>query len=164
MKTLIVMRHAKSSWDDASLSDYDRPLNKRGKRDAPRMGRLIFQQDLVPQLIITSSAKRARKTAVATAESARYDGQIEATRDFYHAGAITYIEHLNGLADDFSRVMVVGHNPGMEELVEELTGLWERMPTAAVAVIELDINQWSSLTDNIVGKLLNLWTPRDIAS
>jgi phosphohistidine phosphatase len=164
MKTVIVMRHAKSSWDDTSLSDYDRPLNKRGKHDAPRMGKLIFQQDLVPQLIITSSAKRAIKTAVATAESARYDGRIEATRVFYHAGAGTYIEYLNGLADVFSRVMVVGHNPGIEELIEELTGLWERMPTAAIAAIELRIDQWSELTQNIDGKLINLWIPREIAS
>jgi phosphohistidine phosphatase len=164
MKTLIVMRHAKSSWDDTSLGDYERPLNKRGKRDAPRMGKLIFQQELVPQLIITSSAKRARKTAEATAASARYDGRIEATRDFYHAGARTYIEQLNGLADDYSRVMVVGHNPGLEELIEELTGLWERMPTAAVAAIELRIDQWSKLTENIEGKLINLWIPREITS
>ena len=163
MKILVIMRHGKSSWADASLSDYDRPLNKRGKRDAPRMGKLIYQKDLVPQLIITSSAKRARKTAAAAADSFGYDGRIETIRDFYHADAETYIEQLNGVTNEFSRVMVVGHNPGMEELIEELTGLWERMPTAAVAVIELPIDKWSELSENIDGKLTNLWIPRELA-
>jgi phosphohistidine phosphatase len=163
MKILIIMRHGKSSWADASLSDYERPLNRRGKRDAPLMGKLIFREDLVPQLIVTSSAKRAKKTAEATADSFSYDGRIEAIRDFYHADPATYIDHLNGVADDFSRVMVVGHNPGMEELIEELSGRWERMPTAAVAAIELPIDKWSELSENIDGKLINLWLPREVA-
>ena len=162
MKTIVIMRHAKSSWADVSLSDYDRPLNKRGKHDAPRMGRLIYQNDLIPQLIITSSAKRAKKTAQAAADSLGYDGQIEVTRELYHAGAASYIERLNGIVPDYSRVMVIGHNPGIEELIEDLTGLWERMPTAALAVIDLPIENWSELTENTQGKLVNLWIPREL--
>ncbi len=134
-----------------------RPFQKR-----PGLLLHSLRDQLVPQLIITSSAKRAKKTAEAAADSFRYDGQIEATRDFYHADAERYIKHLNGVVDDFSRVMVVGHNPGMEELIEELTGLWERMPTAAVAAIELPIDKWSELTENIDGRLLDLWIPREL--
>jgi phosphohistidine phosphatase len=163
MKILVVMRHAKSSWEDASLNDYERPLNKRGKLDASRMGKLIYQQDLAPQLVISSSAKRARKTAEAAAEYARYDGEIIFTRDFYHADVERFIERLKDVSDDFSRVMIVGHNPGLEELIEELTGRWERMPTAAVASIKLPIDQWSELSEKTVGKLINLWIPRDLS-
>ncbi len=77
MKTLLVLRHAKSSWKDSGLADHDRPLNKRGKHDAPRMGTLLAKEDLVPDLIISSSAKRAKSTAEAVAMNCGYDGEIQ---------------------------------------------------------------------------------------
>ena len=77
MKTLLIMRHAKSSWDESDMHDHDRPLNKRGKLNAPRMGRLLREQDLVPDLIITSSARRARDTAGAVADQSGYEGDVK---------------------------------------------------------------------------------------
>ena len=85
MKTLLILRHAKSSWNNLDLPDYDRPLNKRGKRDAPRMGDFLRHQDLVPDLIISSTAKRAKKTAKLFAKAVGYKEKISLETSFYHA-------------------------------------------------------------------------------
>ena len=162
MKTLLVLRHAKSSWANNQLADHDRPLKGRGKRDAPRIGQLIRSQDLVPDLIISSSARRAASTAKLVAHECGYDSDIEVTREFYHAGPETYLEHIALLPKDVSVVMVVGHNPGVEELVEEFSNSWKRMPTAALAEIQLDLDNWSDLDENSKGELVNLWLPREL--
>lgn len=162
MKTLLVLRHAKSSWADNSLSDHDRPLKGRGKRDAPRMGRLLKDQDLIPDLIVSSSARRAISTAKLLAEACGYESEIEVTREFYHAAPETYLEYIAYLSEDVDVVMVVGHNPGVEELVEEFSERWERMPTAALAVIHLDVESWADLSSETEGQLVSLWTPREI--
>jgi phosphohistidine phosphatase len=162
MKTLLILRHAKSSWDNARLTDYERPLNKRGKIDAPRIGKLLREQELVPDLIITSSAERALATAEAVALASGYEQEIKATRSFYHADPEAYLDVLRQLDDSLERVMAVGHNPGMEELLEELTGLWEQMSTAALAQISLPINQWSELDEETTGELVNLWRPKEL--
>lgn len=162
MKTLLILRHAKSSWDNAQLTDYERPLNKRGKQDAPRMGKLLREQDLAPDLIITSSAERALATAEAVALASGYEQEIRATRSFYHADPAAYIEALRQLDDSLERVMVVGHNPGMEELVEELTGSWETFPTAALAQVALSIAHWRELDEGTTGELVNLWRPKEL--
>lgn len=162
MKTLLVLRHAKSSWSNADLSDYERPLNKRGQRDAPRMGRLLRDEDLVPDLIITSSANRALSTAEAVAEASGYDREIQYTRHFYLADSDDYIERLQRLDDAYERVMIVGHNPGMEHLVALLTGAWETMPTAAIAHLALPINNWRDLDEETGANLVNLWRPKEL--
>jgi phosphohistidine phosphatase len=160
MKTLIIMRHAKSSWEQANLADHDRPLKKRGKRDAPRMGELLMDEDLIPDLIVSSSAKRAVATVEAVAEACDYSGDILVTRDLYHADSETFIEELQAVDDQASVVMVVGHNPGLEDFLEELTGDWHRLPTAAVAVVDLPVNKWGELSERTQGTLVNLWTPK----
>ena len=137
MKTLLILRHAKSDWSNSQLSDHDRPLNDRGQYDAPRMGAWLKQQDMVPDLIISSTAERALTTAEMVAMGCDFEGELRTTRKFYHAGPPTYIEVLNALPDSYERVMVVGHNPGMEELVSVLTDKDSRMTTANVAVVEL---------------------------
>ncbi len=162
MKTLLILRHAKSSWSNSALGDHERPLNSRGKSDAPRMGRLLKHEGLVPQLIISSSAKRALKTAELAAESAGYEAEIQVTRRLYHAGPENYYNVLRDVGDSVERVMVVGHNPGMEELVEELGGLYERMPTAALAQIELPIKSWEAMDGEIDGRLVNFWRPKEL--
>lgn len=162
MKTLLILRHAKSSWEQSGLGDHDRPLNGRGKLDAPRMGNLLRKEDLVPELIITSSARRALKTAELVAEAAGYETALEVTRNLYHAGPENYYEVLSGVDDSIERVMVVGHNPGMEELVEELAGQYERIPTAALAQIELSISSWQEMDWGANGRLVNLWRPREL--
>lgn len=162
MKTLLVLRHAKSSWRDTGLADHDRPLNKRGQRDAPRMGRLLSQQDLVPDLIISSSAVRARKTAQLAIEAMDYDGELRLERELYAADPEAYLDALQALPDAFERVMVIGHNPGLEELIEMLTGDWQRLPTAALAQVELELDTWQDLSEETPGRLVHLWLPREL--
>ena len=162
VKTLYVLRHAKSSWKDADIPDHDRPLNKRGKGDAPRMGRLLREQDLVPDLILSSSSRRTRDTVAYVVDESGFDGDVEWSEDLYAAGPEAYIEILKTLPDHFGRVMVVGHNPGVEELVAMLTDEWEPMPTAALAEISLDIDSWTEIDYDPVGKLVNVWRPKEI--
>jgi phosphohistidine phosphatase len=162
MKTLLILRHAKSSWKHPELTDHDRPLNKRGKRDAPRIGKLVRDNGLMPDLIMSSTAERARKTAKAVAKASGYKSKIELTPAFYHAGPEAYISALRNLSDDYRRIMVVGHNPGMEELLELLTGRVEVMPTAALALVSLPVTQWRELSHETIGELINLWRPREL--
>ena len=162
MRTLLILRHAKSSWDNARLSDHDRPLNGRGKADAPRVGQLLRDEELTPDLIVTSSAKRALATAEAAAIASDYDNEITVTRALYHAGVEDCLELLADLPGDPQRVMIVGHNPTWEMLVEHLTGKIEVMPTAAVAQIALPLASWSELDEDTTGKLINVWRPREL--
>lgn len=162
MKTLLMMRHAKSSWSNSNLSDYERPLNKRGKRDAPRMGTLLKQQNLTPQLIIASSAERALSTAEAVALTSDYEGEIQYTRRFYHADPEDYVAVLQTVADEFERVMIVGHNPGMAELVAQLTGEEMRVTTANIAYVQLPLTQWAELDEDTSGELIHLWRPKEL--
>jgi phosphohistidine phosphatase len=162
MKTLLILRHAKSSWSDPTLSDHQRPLNKRGKRDAPRMGELLRDEQLTPDLIVASTAKRARKTAVKVADTCGYKGEIELTDSFYLARPGSYIQFLQQVPDENDSVMVVGHNPGLESLLDLLTGQSERLPTAALAQIQFDITSWREMADTPTGHLVSLWLPREL--
>ena len=163
MKTLLVLRHAKSSWDDAGLDDHERPLNERGERDAPRMGELVREQQLMPDLIISSDATRARLTAEAMADAAGYEGTILLERRLYHASPTEIVDLLHSVVDaELETVMIVGHNPGLEELVTALTGSPEDVPTAALAQIELPIERWANLTASTRGRLVEMWRPRDL--
>lgn len=160
MKTLLVLRHAKSSWNDASLADHDRPLKKRGRQSAPRMGRWVASRDLVPDLIISSTAVRARETAAAVAEACAYAGEIALAPELYGAQPADVIAQLHAVAAE--RVMVVGHNPTLEELVGDLTGVDARMPTAALAQIEIDVEQWSDVRLDGGATLVNLWLVKEL--
>ncbi len=161
-KSLLILRHAKSSWKDEGLADYDRPLKKRGRRDASHMGALLCQEDLVPDFIITSSAKRTHMTTALVVEACAYEGDAYITRDLYQADMLTYFDVLREVDDAYHRVMVVGHNPGMETFLAALTGADEPMPTAALAYVTLPINTWRDLHNGTLGELVNLWRPRDL--
>jgi len=160
MKTVLVLRHAKSSWKDTGVSDHDRPLNKRGKMTAPRMGQLLYEEDLVPDVILSSTALRARETADMVADASGFEGDVAYLEDLYHAWPSDYLDALRSLSDDVNTAMIVGHNPGLELLLEQLTGESERLPTAALALIQLPIDFWSQLDDETEGELLDLWLPR----
>lgn len=162
MKTLLIMRHAKSSWKEADLDDYDRPLNKRGKRDAPRVGELLRQQGLLPDLILSSTAKRAHATAQLVAEACGYQGEMLLQRDLYAAGAEAFLDALQHVSHEYDCVMIVGHNPGLEELLEALTGDAEPLPTAALAQVQLLLGEWAELDEDTEGRLVNIWKPREI--
>ncbi len=162
MKTLLILRHAKSSWSKPQLADHDRPLNKRGKRDAPRIGSLLRQEELVPDLIICSSAVRARNTAELVSEACGYEGELQLERELYAADPEAYLDKLQLLPEANNCVMVVGHNPGLEELLEHFTGEWQRLPTAALAQLKLRLDVWEKLDEDTRGKLVNLWLPRQL--
>ena len=159
MKTLLILRHAKSSWKKP-VADHDRPLNHRGKTDAPHVGELLRDADLVPDLIVCSTALRAKKTAEVVAKHSGYSGKIELASDLYLAGPEAYRSVLRGASDAFDRVMVVGHNPGLEMFLTGLTGLVETLPTAALAHVRLEIERWRDFDKNAKGALVELWRPK----
>ena len=160
MKTLLILRHAKSSWDHPGLRDHDRPLNPRGRRDAPRMGRFLVERDLVPERIVSSTAVRARTTAELAAGEFDSEVEIETTSDLYLASPDNYVDVVEAMGGAEERLMVVGHNPGITALVWHLTGDGEHMPTAALAAVELDIDDWPELGSARRGRLVGLWRPK----
>jgi len=162
MKTVLILRHAKSSWKKPDLDDHDRPLNARGKRDAPRIGKLLRGQHLVPDYVVCSTAKRARKTTEAVTQACGYTGEIEHADGLYMGDPEDYVATLRALPDACERALVVGHNPSVQELLTQLTGAYEEMPTAALAEVKLPIEHWSSLGQDPQGALAHLWTPKSL--
>ena len=162
MKTLLVLRHAKSSWDEPGADDHARPLNSRGERDAPRMGRLLRDERLAPDLILSSDAARARQTAEAVAEAAAFDGTILLEPRLYHASPADIISVVRETDEDVATILIVGHNPGFEELLARITGRRDDFPTAALARITLPIERWQDLETTTRGTLAGLWRPREL--
>lgn len=160
MKTLLLLRHAKSSWKQDELPDQERPLNKRGKKEAPKVGKYLKENNLVPDLILSSTARRAHDTARAVAEECGFDGQIDLYQDLYLSDPACYLDILRCLPDDARRVLVVGHNPDVEDLLTLLTDVSEHMTTAALAVVDLPISSWQELNEATDGRLQTLWSPR----
>ena len=164
MRTLLLLRHAKSSWKDPALEDHDRPLNKRGRRDAPRMGELMAEKKLTVDLALCSSARRARDTAFTVLHEAGYEGETRILRSLYMADPEGCAETLRRLEGEPQRVLVIGHNPGLEDLVQALTGETEELPTGGLAVIELSIDTWADVAlGKAQGKLLGLWKPKQLS-
>ncbi len=162
MKTLLVLRHAKSSWSEPALDDHERPLNARGRRDAPRMGALVRELGLMPDVVISSDAVRARLTAEAVVESARHPGEILLEPRLYLASPPDILSLLQAVAEPAETVMIVGHNPGLEELVAHLTGKRLDLPTAALAQLALPIDRWRDLTASTRATLVGHWRPKDL--
>jgi phosphohistidine phosphatase len=162
MKTLLLMRHAKSSWKFKELSDLERPLTKRGRRDAPLMGQFLFERKLIPQRILASSAVRARQTAEALAENADYKGDIVYMDRLYLAEAEEYISTLRELPDDIERILVIGHNPGLETVLQVLAGKVESLPTAVIAHINIPIDSWQQLNGEMRGEVVEIWKPKEV--
>lgn len=159
MKTLLLLRHAKSSWDDPTADDADRPLAPRGEKDAPRIGAFLAATKNLPDLIVSSPAERAKATAKRVMRAADYDGELRLEPAIYLADADTLLGVVRLLPNDRERVMLVGHNPGFEELTGVLCGGSVRLPTAAVACIELDIERWAEARAG-AGTLLWLVNPK----
>ncbi len=145
MKTLTLVRHAKSSWKDSSLADRDRPLNKRGERDAPEMGRRIAAAGVRPSLIVSSPAVRAWTTARIIADEIGYP------REFLQRDQRLYLASVNAILDvivaqdnGFNNLMIVGHNPGFTDFANYLVpGLTNNIPTAGVVNVQLDTDDWN---------------------
>ena len=160
MKTLYILRHAKSSWDDPAMSDFERPLNDRGRRTAPFMGALIRERGYVPDIIICSPAKRAVETASLVIAAFASGADMIFDDRIYEASPRRLLEVVHGIDAKFASAMVVGHNPGTEGFIRYLTGSLEPMPTAALAVIDLNIRNWSD-ADIECGKVRTVVRPRD---
>jgi phosphohistidine phosphatase len=162
MKTLLIMRHAKSSWKEKNLKDRKRTLSKRGKRNAPQMGELIKEKELLPQIILSSDAVRARQTVELLTEASGFTGEVKYDDDLYMAEADEYLDTLRKVSDDFERVMIVGHNPGLESLLPLLTGRVESLPTAAIAHLTLPIDHWKELSKKTKAELVEIWKPKEL--
>jgi phosphohistidine phosphatase len=142
MKKLLLLRHAKSSWEDSSLPDFERPLNGRGRRAAPLVGRVLTERGIRPDLVICSPAKRTRETIALVLDAAAIEPELRFDERIYEASLQTLLDVVSEIEDERAEVMLVGHNPGFEYLLERLTGESARMPTAALALIILDGDNW----------------------
>jgi phosphohistidine phosphatase len=165
MKTLFLMRHAKSSWKESNISDHDRPLNRRGKHDAPLMGKLLRDQKMNLDLIISSTALRAETTANLIAKAVRYKGKIILDKSIYNAEPIDLLSILSNSSDEYNSILLVGHNPTMEETVQMITNSPEiTMATCAIAHLTLSIDTWTDLKEKqtFSNKLENFWTPKEL--
>lgn len=160
MKTLFALRHAKSSWDDPDLADFDRPLSDRGRSTAPFMGEVMNRNGFSPDVILSSPAVRARDTALLAKDGGELTAEVRYEEGIYEASAKALRQIVAAIDDRNRSAMVVGHNPGMEGFVQYLTGRVESMPTAALAIIDLDIAKWSDI-DSASGILRKVIRPKD---
>jgi phosphohistidine phosphatase len=142
MKSLLLLRHAKSSWKDASLPDFDRPLKKRGRKAAPLVGKLMRERKLRPDLVFCSPARRTRDTLELVLEKAKLDAEPVFDKRLYAASASELLQVLAEVGEDVDEVLLVGHNPGLEDLLEILTGEAPAVPTATLSRVALDIESW----------------------
>ena len=161
MKTIYILRHAKSNWDNAALSDFERPLNERGLGAAPLIGDVMKKNRFEPELILSSPARRAEQTAALIKLSAGIGGAIQFDERIYEASPAQLLEVIAEQNEKFASLMLVGHNPGLEGLVKLLTGELETMPTAALAIVDLDTKKWSEIKSTN-GNLRTLIRPKEI--
>lgn len=149
MKKLLIIRHAKSSWDDASLRDFDRPLNKRGIRDVPEMGRRLSNLSIQPDLIISSPANRAITTARGIAIETDYDiKNIQEEPRLYHASTSIIKEVISETSNDIKTLMIFGHNPGFTDLIARISDLnLYNLPTCGICGVEFDFTYWREILD-----------------
>lgn len=162
MKTLYLLRHAKSSWNDPGLDDFDRPLNERGLNAAPLVGGFIRKKNLPVDLLLSSPAVRARQTAALVKEAAGLSAEMLYDERIYEADTSRLLEVVSQTAETADALMLVGHNPGMEGLVRLLTGEQREMPTAALACVALDIEKWGKVRAG-AGRLEWLVRPKELS-
>lgn len=146
-RILTVIRHAKSSWDDPNMRDFDRPLNERGQRDAPEMGARLAARGQKPDCLYCSSALRARETALVLAQSVGYpEADVEAESGLYMANEAQLLERIRAFPDSAGEVWLVGHNPDLTELVNRLAGFQTHdLPTCAIVRMAFDVEHWQDI-------------------
>ncbi|MCC6784432.1 MAG: histidine phosphatase family protein [Planctomycetes bacterium] len=163
MRTLLLMRHAKSGWDDSGLRDHDRPLNARGESAAPRMGRLLAELGRVPDRVLCSTAVRARRSAELLVEAAGIAiARLHLLEDLYLAPPSVILEAVARRGGDAATLLVVGHNPGIEELVASLARHPEACPTATIAAFRLGIDEWQEAMLDMEAEELGIWRPKEL--
>ena len=157
--SLILMRHAKSDWSDGSLTDHDRPLNRRGKRDAPRMAKWLAAMHCIPELLLCSSSTRTKETASLMMDAWDTTPEIEFSRDLYHASPDAILDAVKSMAKDQTKLMVLAHNPGMAYLVSTLAGESMDMPTAAIGIFSVSC-AWYELTPKSSVRMTEFMRPK----
>lgn len=155
------MRHAKSDWNAEYGSDHDRPLNERGVQSARVMGEVLAAEELVPDLLISSTAVRARTTSELAVEAGDWACHIALDERLYGGGSETVLSVASAAAPNVDRLMLVGHQPTWSMVVSDLTGEQVDMKTAAVAVVQIDLAEWVSLSPQSRGELVSVLQPRD---
>ena len=168
-RELLILRHAKSDWDSGVASDFERPLAKRGKKDAPRVGEWLYREGLVPDLVISSPAQRAKETAVKVCKSMEYKKKkIQWDKDIYAADVRDLLLLLKRCPPNARIVLLVGHNPGAEDLLMFLAGDevdepmdGKLLPTATLARLEMP-DDWRALASGCA-QLLSITRPRNLA-
>lgn len=163
MRTLFLLRHAKSSWKNKDLADFERPLNSRGRKAAETIGAFLKQENVNPELILSSSAVRARETIDIILRSNRTKPDLRFDERIYEAPPTRLLEVVTQIDKKVGSVLIVGHNPGLEELLFILTGRGETMPTAALAKISFKISNWTN-AGNKLGTLEWLVRPKELGS
>src|ERR1044072_9974015 len=147
MKTLFLLRHAKSSWKDETLPDFERPLSRRGKRAAETIGQYFRTSSIVPELILCSPAERTRETVGLVVKAARWNVEVRYDQRIYEASAQRLAEVVSQIDNDRKVAMLVGHNPGLEDLLLLFTGNTDVMPTGAIAKLLLKTTKWTSASE-----------------
>lgn len=146
-RLIMIMRHAKSDWSNETLADFDRPLSRRGKKDAPRMGHLLLSYGVVPDTIISSPARRALQTASRVAEASEYLGRIETPPELYHGSGEAVLNSLRRADPRVRKILLVAHNPAMEEAFDLLVGIQTnvKFPTGAIACFRHNAESWAEI-------------------
>ena len=163
MKTLLLLRHAKSSRDDPALRDFERPLNDRGKADAKRMGSFLGRQNIAVDFVVSSPAKRARRTTEIFLSAAKIANKATFDERIYEAAPPQLLRVVSEIEAAHNVALLIGHNPGFEELLEYFTGRFVRVPTAALACIDLNVDDWRNIRPQ-AGELRWLQTPKELKS
>ena len=160
-QTLYLLRHAKSSWKDDSLRDFDRPLKRRGRDAAKQIGKRLASEEPQPEVVVCSPAARTRETADIVLKHAKWKVDASFDERIYEASLRDLLQVVADISDDQRVAMMIGHNPGFEELVAYLSGEHRRMPTCAVAKIRLDVASWKDARDG-EGTLEWFVTPKEL--
>ncbi|NLG49872.1 MAG: histidine phosphatase family protein [Chloroflexi bacterium] len=160
-RTLLVMRHAKSSWQEEELPDHERPLTRRGKKAARRSGEELAARHLTPDIVLSSTAERARLTVRQFIKGSRYDGDVRFDASLYLSEIPEHLRALQQLPDEAHTALLVGHNPTLEELVTLLSGHRTQLPTATVVCLMLPIDQWSQISEQTRGSVGFILSPKE---
>jgi phosphohistidine phosphatase len=163
MKTLILLRHAKSSWKDPYLSDHDRPLNARGKRDAPAMAELLADRLPKPDYVLCSTSRRTRDTADYFIKILGIGAdQVEYDRELYHADGFTLLHAISQCDNSVDTLLVIGHNPGITVLANLLQpGITDNIPTAGIVVFESKERSWATFLNKEDIHCTGYYTPKE---
>jgi len=164
MKNLLLMRHGKSSWKNENLTDHERPLKKRGRKDSKLMAMEIENRDIIPDLILASTAQRTRETVDVIIDTLYHNIELIYSDELYMGGPQDFINVLKQQAKDYNTVMIVAHNPGLAIFLDTYSEVFEDLPTAALGHLTLAIDDWKDISLETTGELTAFWTPKKLKS